>query len=186
MKEKRRVHPKKLILIVIIVVSIVFGIMFTPHFLFRRTSIHNSINEVLDAGVSLGLSENDYTVVDFRGRWTSMYIKLELTLEAYNHAKQQMLLSSWTASSRDFTEYIQSEESRYRYSSRDFDFTLSLMRRRETTRKINSMNLNDFEEMLIIEMTDAKAVLFGGTTGFRSYVLVHEMNGNYCLYFVRG
>ena len=45
------------------------------------------------------------------------------------------------------------------------------------------MNLDVFEEMLIVETTYPKAILLGGTTGARIYVLVNEGDGNYYLYY---
>ena len=173
------------VLIAIALVSLTVLIIFAPRFLFRKARISAELNSIVEAGVRIGISIEDASILDYYGRWNSMYVKLELPTEKYDQVKRNMLLLEGTATSKDFSGEISIEESGYRYDSNYFHTLLSVISNAKKMGEYNSMNLNDNDEILIMDTTYRKIVFFVGTTGARNYVLVKGNRGNCYLYILK-
>ena len=174
MMTKKR---KKLLLWAIIPSALFVFFVFTP-----RVRVSHELSRIIEAGLRLDISSKDVKIIDYHGRWSGMYAKLELSMDKYDQVKQRFLLNAGTASNKDFEDEIISEESKYRYDFKYFSSQLSFMNSVKHSGGFQSMNLDDYEEMLIM------GTLYGAwfTTGGTEYVLVKENSGNCYLYVWSG
>ena len=176
-------RKKKLALLVVIPVFLIVLAIFTQRFLFREARISHELNIIIE-GIALDISWEGVKIIEYRGRWSSMYTKLELSIEKYDQVKRRFLLFEGTVSNKDFENDILREQSRYSYNEVRFLSELSTMNKRINRLSwLKSMNLDDYEELLLLETTYGK--LIGMTTGGRFYVLGKENSGNYYLYIIK-
>ena len=167
----------KLVLVIIPTLLIVIGVL-APRFMFRQTRISHELSRRVDFNIHLDISSKDVEIVDFRGRWSSMYAKLELSEELYDLVKQRFLIDAGTTSDKDYTKEVINEQFSYRYSAEFFLSSLSSLNRAKRNGGLQSMNLDGYKELFIVEAMYGKWFTTGGT----SYVLVKENNGNCFLY----
>ena len=155
---------KRLLLWLLISPPFLAFIAFSPQFLFQRARISNELNKIVES-IPLDISWEGVKIADYRGRWNSMYAKLELSTQKYSKVKQRFLLFEGSVSSKDFTHEILSEQYSYRYNEKYFLSTLSLINNVKRLQRLSSMSLDEYEELLIMETTYGK--LIGMTTGGR-------------------
>ena len=169
---------KKKIFLLIIPTSLIAFATVAPSFLFRQTRISYEINRRVDFSIQLDISSKGVRIVDFYGRWFSMYAKLELPAEEYDKVKQIFLLNAGTTANKDFAREIIGEQSKYQYDNERFLSDLSNIQRAKHRKGLQSMNLDDYKEIFIAEAMYGVWFSTGGT----SYVLVKENNENCFLY----
>jgi len=173
------IKKEKILLLEIISVPLIICAAFTPRFLFREVRISSELEQMVrSSGVRFETPLEYAKIVDYFGRWSHMYAKLDLPINEYIRLKQGFLQSQLTVTNKDFSEEILSEESQYRYDSRDFSSELSVMKNIKHMYRYHSMNLNEYEELFIVYR------LYGEwfTTGENRYVLAKENDGAYYLY----
>ena len=174
---------KVLLIITILAVAIVF-IVLSPRFLFKQARISNELNIKVEA-IPLDISWEGIRIADYRGRWDSMYAKLELTPEKYDQVKQRLLLFYISMTNKDFADEILSEESTYSYDPTGFYYSLRATNNAKNMSGYHSLNLDDYEELIIMDTMYAKHNFIFGTTGSRRFILVKESNGNCYLYIIK-
>jgi len=168
---------KTLLWVLIPALIIVFAII-SPQFLFRQTRISYELNKRVDFSAQLDINSNDVEIVDFRGRWFNMYAKLRITMTNYDHVKQRFLLNPGTVSNKDFAGEIMNFQSGYHYDEKSFRSELSVVKNAKHLNGLLSMNLDEYEELLIVDAMYGKWFTTGGTF----YILVKETNVDYFLY----
>jgi len=178
------VLKKVLLIITILAVAIVF-IVLSPRFLFRQARISHELS-IREEVIPLDESREGIRIADYRGRWDSMYAKLELTPEKYDQVKQRLLMFYGSKTNKDFTDEILSEESMYSYDPTGFYYSLRYTNNAKNMRGYHSLNLDDYEELIIMQTTYAKYVFIYGTTGGKTFILAKESNGNCYLYIIKG
>ena len=172
-----------MILWIIIPSSAIIFTIFTPRFIFQKTRVSHELNHIIESGVRLEISLDDAKIIDYCGRWFSMYTKLELSFDKYEQVKKKLLLVAGTVSNKDFTEDVD-EKSKYTYSAKSFQQYLSVINNVKS-RHENSMNLENYDELLMLTQTRAIEIPFiWGTTGGVHYVLIKEDNGSCYLYII--
>jgi len=145
--------------------------------------ISHELNITIEA-IPLEISWDGVRIADFRGRWDNMYAKLELSKDKYEQVKQRFLLFSGSETNKDFSDEILSEESRYSYNPSIFHSMLSAVKNTKKIADYYSMNIDEFEELIIMETTYGKMGFLTGATGSRHYVLVKERSGECYLYII--
>ena len=175
---------KKLLLVLGVLAVLVTFVALSPRFIFVKAGITRELNLTIEA-VPLDISWEGIEIVDYRGRWGSMYAKLELSPEKYEQVQQKFLLFYGSKTNRDFSGEISNGESRYEYDEASFSSMLMVINRVKDRGAYHSMNLDDCEELLIIDTTYGKMVFLAGTTGSRRYILAKEGGGNCYLYIIK-
>ena len=172
----------KLSIIIVSLAAVVVLAVFAPRFLFRQARISHELSRAIAYGESLEIALSDTRIIDYWGRWENIYVKLELPPETYEQAKQRFLLFSSTASDKDYTEEIQSGASQYEYSEREFDFLLRMVVNSKKRNERHSMNLDEYQELMIMEHLYGTIWRGMMTTGATVYLLVKENSGAHYLY----
>ena len=180
----------QLLLCVVILLSVAAFIVFSPRFIFRSRIIASELNQAFQAGKGLDLSLDDVRIADYQGRWVSLYIslyiKLELTAEKYEEMKLRLLLFNGTVSNKDFSDLVADTASKYRFDYGDFRTWHRVLNNMKRICEFHSMDLDDFEEMLVQETYYGKRIsLTEYTSGTRTYVLIKENSGSYFLYIMK-
>ena len=172
---------KRKIIITTAILLCVFT-LFAPRFLFREARISDAIDMMMrGTNRELDVSLNDM-IVDYRGRWGNMYAKFELTAEGYEVLKNEFLMSGATVSNNDFADEVLYEYSRYQYDPAGFSTTLSYINSAIRMRNLNTMSLEDIEELLIQEHFYGR--WFTGAVAI--YAIVKETSGNFYMYIIKG
>jgi len=179
----RMLQEKKgmlLIIAAILVVLITFLIP-APQFLFREIRITNEINRLNRyTGVNEleRISLKDFKIADCHGSWSSIYAKLELNESDYERLKWILLDCSGTTTHKDYSDEITNEASRYNYDPSGFSWLLRNMNRIKRAYNYSSINLDDYEELLILDVIYGKWFSSGTTI----YALTKENDGKHYLY----
>ena len=174
---------KRLLFWTVVPMSAIVFAVFAPHFLFQQTRVSAELKQTVLDGVRLEAPLENVIIVDYKGRWFSMYAKLDLSLDEYNQLKQIFLQAQIIATNKNFTGEIPTEMSRYHYNPDLFASMLAVMKNVKHRYSAKSMNLDDYEELLITDRLYRKVYFFiAGTTGENHYVLAKEKNGNCYLY----
>jgi len=168
----------KILLWVLVPLSLIVFALISPQFLFRQTRISYELNKRVDFSAQLDINSRDVEIVDFQGRWYSMYGKLRITMKDYDHVKKRFLLNSGTVSNKDFAGEIMNLQSGYHYDEKGFHSVLSVVKNAKRVEGLLSMNLDDYEELLIVDAMYGKWFTTGGTF----YILVKENNVDYFVY----
>ena len=172
---------KKALKWVVIPIPILLFVVFAPRFFFVQTRITNELNQKLFDDVWLGPSPlESLEIVDYRGRWFSVYVKLKLSKEEYNRLKQKFFQSGGATSSKDFTKEIVGDTGRYLYNPNRFFSELSVINNVKRRYKTQSMDLDDYEELIILISAHDGWIPFITHGGY--YVLEKENGGNCFLY----
>jgi len=175
---------QKPLIILIVLAALVIAIMLSPRFLFQQARITRELSLTIES-IPLDISWEGVKTIDYRGRWSSMYAKLELSTEKYEQVKQRFLQFAGSDTSKDFADEVLSEDSKYLYNPTRFGTMLSVMNNVKDMGGYSSMKLDEYEELIIMDTTYGKMVFFAGTSGARTYVLVKENGGNCYLYIIK-
>ena len=148
--------------------------------------VSSELKNIIKDEVRLGNLLENSEIVEYREFRPIAYAKLKLPIEEYNFLKQRFLSDHATDTDKDYSDEILNGDSSYRYHSASFLSQLKTMNNIRQRHELDSMNLDDYEELLFMfRFVAVHPTPFTGTTGEANYILVKENDGNCYLYYIK-
>ena len=174
----KTIKKKRLLICLLISMLIIALVVFAPRFLYRQARISYELTQRVDFKLDIDVYSNTVRIVDFRGRWLSMYAKVYIPPEMYDQIKEEFIKCVRVTPNNTCDEELDESSDNYFYDGESLLSKLSRVNRMRQQSGLQSMNLNDYEVLFIAE------AMYGAwfTTGGTIYILVKETSNDIYLY----